>query len=323
MRVLTLVILLFILLFIELLYFYIANKYSIIDQPNHRSSHNKVTIRGGGIIFSIAVFLIFFNSGFQYIYFILGVLLISLISFVDDIKTINNRVRIICHLIATALLFYQLSIYRFPIYLILMAFIFVIGTINAVNFMDGINGITGSYSLLTILTLCYINEYVSHFTDSLYLIAVLLSLVVFNFFNFRIKAKCFAGDVGSVSIAFILLFFVLQLIIKSSNLNYILLFMLYGLDTSTTILFRLIKKENVFEAHRQHFYQFLANEKKIPHLIVAVIYSLTQAIINVVLIKYSFTTILALIVSICIGLILFTLLRVYFEGPKNLVNLKQ
>ena len=308
---------------LELIYFKIADKYNIIDKPNHRSSHAQITIRGGGIIFPISLLVGSLYLGFNYIYFLLGLLVISIISFIDDIKPASNKIRIVVHIMAVMLMFYQLNIYNLSWYLVILSFIFVIGSMNAINFMDGINGITGGFALITMLSLYYINNYKFEFTNTNYLSITIISLLIFNFFNFRKKAKCFAGDVGSVSIAFILLFFVLQLIIKSNNLNYISLFMLYGIDTVTTILFRLIKKENVFEAHRQHFYQFLANEKKMPHLLVAIIYSLIQAVINVILIEYSFTTPTALILSICISLLLFTLLRFNLEGSKKLLGVKQ
>ena len=152
--------------------------------------------------------------------------------------------------------------------------------------MDGINGITGSYSLLAIITLYYINENIHAFTSPALLITISLSLLVFNFFNFRKKAKCFAGDVGSVGIAFIIVFFIGQLILATHNFNYILLLLFYGIDVVSTILFRVIRKENIFEAHRSHFYQFISNEKKIPHLIVAAIYLLVQSIINIILVFF-------------------------------------
>lgn len=305
---------------LELIYFKIANKYNIIDYPNHRSSHTKVTIRGGGIIFSISLLLGGLYWGWQYDYFLAGLFLISLISFIDDIKPISNKIRILFHLVAVSLLFIQLNIYNLPFYWI--ALVFVIGTINAVNFMDGINGITGGYSLITILTFLYINNYVTVFIDNIYIVLSLISLLVFNFFNFRSKAKCFAGDVGSVSIAFIMIFFILQLIIKTNNPGYLLLLLVYGLDTATTLLFRVLKRENIFEAHRMHFYQFLANEKKIPHLAVAVIYIGSQVIINAVLINYLLISISYLVLSIILITLIFIIIRLFFEGPKRLLKAK-
>jgi UDP-GlcNAc:undecaprenyl-phosphate GlcNAc-1-phosphate transferase len=323
MNKLILLIFFFLLFALELIYFKIADKYNIIDHPNHRSSHTKVTIRGGGIIFSIALLLGSLYFGWQYGYFLSGLFLISLISFLDDIKPTSNRLRIIFHLIGVALLFYQLGIYDLPYYWIIGGLVFVIGTINAVNFMDGINGIIGGFGLITLLTLYYINTYINVFTEERYLVISILSLIVFNFFNFRIKAKCFAGDVGSVSLAFIILFFLLQLIIKTSNLNYLLILLVYGLDTVTTIIFRTLRKENIFKAHRSHFYQFWANEKKIPHLAVAMSYIVVQGLIDFMLVKFKPASIVNLILSVVITAIIFILMRIYFEGSNKLFNIKK
>jgi UDP-GlcNAc:undecaprenyl-phosphate GlcNAc-1-phosphate transferase len=323
MNKLILLIFFFLLFALELIYFKIADKYNIIDHPNHRSSHTKVTIRGGGIIFSIALLLGSLYFGWQYGYFLSGLFLISLISFLDDIKPTSNRLRIIFHLIGVALLFYQLGIYDLPYYWIIGGLVFVIGTINAVNFMDGINGIIGGFGLITLLTLYYINTYINVFTEERYLVISILSLIVFNFFNFRIKAKCFAGDVGSVSLAFIILFFLLQLIIKTSNLNYLLILLVYGLDTVTTIIFRVLRKENIFKAHRSHFYQFWANEKKIPHLAVAMSYIVVQGLIDFILVKFNPASIVNLIILVVITAIIFILMRIHFEGSNKLFNVKK
>ena len=305
---------------LELLYFQIANHYDIIDKPNHRSSHTKVTIRGGGIIFTIALLLYSICSGLTYPYFLLGLLAISLISFIDDIRPVSNKVRILIHLAAVALLFFQLNIFTLPFYWILAALIFVIGTINAINFMDGINGITGGYGLITLCTLYYINTAVIPFTSAGFLIIAILAVLVFNFFNFRTKAKCFAGDVGSVSLAFIILFFLLQLITKTENLSYFILLLMYGLDAITTIVFRLIRRENIFEAHRSHFYQFLANERKVPHLLVASLYALIQLVINTVFITTSSKSEFSLVLSVVIFTIIFIAVRLFLEGRDRLLK---
>jgi UDP-GlcNAc:undecaprenyl-phosphate GlcNAc-1-phosphate transferase len=308
---------------LELIYFKIADKYNIIDHPNHRSSHTKVTIRGGGIIFTIAILLSSFYLSWEYGYFLIGLLLISFISFMDDIKPASSKIRILFHLISVGLMFYQLGIYNLPFYWILLGFVMVIGTINAINFMDGINGITGCFGLVTLLTLYYINRSIVLFTDEKYLMICILALLVFNFFNFRTKAKCFAGDVGSVSIAFIIAFFLLQLIIKTNDLNYLLLLLFYGLDTATTILFRILRKENIFEAHRSHFYQFLVNERKMPHLLVAVLYMLVQGMVNAILIIFYSGSAVALILSLVIAMLIFMLVRLIMEGPRKLFEVKK
>ncbi|MET4081173.1 UDP-N-acetylmuramyl pentapeptide phosphotransferase/UDP-N-acetylglucosamine-1-phosphate transferase [Pedobacter sp. UYP30] len=307
---------------LERIYFKIANHYNIIDKPNHRSSHSNVTIRGGGVIFSLAALLFFLVFGFQYPYFIVGLLLISVISFIDDVVTLNNKIRLGVHLIAVGLLFFQWGLFGLAWYWIPVAAIFVIGTINAYNFMDGINGITGGYSFAAIASLFYINEEIVAFTSSELLIIVGLSLLVFNFFNFRKRAKCFAGDVGSVSIAFILVFFIGQLILATGNFSYILLLLVYGLDAVFTIGFRVLRKENIFEAHRSHFYQYLANQKKWSHLVISLLYVVLQLFANAVLLFVAKDSALIAISLTVFSAICFLLVRFYVEGKGVLLKNK-
>lgn len=304
----------------EIIYFKLADHFNIIDKPNARSSHSATTLRGGGIIFSIGALIWFGFFGFDYPYFITGLFLIAFISFLDDVLTLNNKVRLAVHLLAVLLMFYQLQLFSLGWYWIPIAAIFVIGTINAYNFMDGINGITGAYSFLAILTLYYINQQLISFTSPDLLIVAGLSLLVFNFFNFRKKAKCFAGDVGSVSIAFLILFLLGQLILKTHNFNYILLFLVYGLDAVTTIGFRGLRKENIFEAHRSHFYQYLANELKWSHLLVSILYFSVQAIINCLVIFVVKDSILLSLGLILISAVLFLSIRFSIEGKEKLLS---
>jgi len=314
MNVFLFTILLLLFFIFELVYFNLADKYNIIDHPNHRSSHTKVTIRGGGIIFPVGFLLASFYFRFDYPFFLVGLLLISGVSFMDDINPVGRRIRIAIHLVAVALLFFQLGLFSLQWCWILLGLTFVIGTINAVNFMDGINGITGGYALITLSTLYYINARGILFTNENYLSVTICATLIFNFFNFRKQARCFAGDIGSVSIAIIIAFFLLQLILKTHNLNYVLLLLIYGLDSSSTVLFRVIRRENVFDAHRSHFYQFLSNEKKIPHLIVAFGYALVQSIINALLINFPNQSPFKLLLLIFLSGIIFILIRFKIEG---------
>lgn len=318
MSLLSIAIILVSLFLVELIYFKIADRFNIIDKPNARSSHHAITLRGGGVIFTISIVLWFLFYRLQFPYFFIGLLAITVVSFIDDVITLNNKIRLAVHLSAVLLLFFQWNLFSLPWYWLIIALVFVIGTINAYNFMDGINGITGSFSLLAIATLYYINKQVVSFTDSDLLIIVGLSLIVFNFFNFRNKAKCFAGDVGSVSIAFVLIFLIGQLILVTHNFGYILLLLVYGLDTATTVFFRKLRKENIFEAHRNHFYQYLANEKKIPQLYISAGYMLVQFIINSIILYFDITVSQALIIAI-FGLIVFIGIRFHIEGRTRLL----
>ena len=128
---------------IELVYFRLADRHNIIDKPNHRSSHSRKTIRGGGIIFPLAIIIWFIFSGFQYPWFTAGLFLISLVSFLDDLNNISRRLRLFAHLTAVALAFSQLEIFAANPWMLIPVFILFIGIINAYNFMDGINGING------------------------------------------------------------------------------------------------------------------------------------------------------------------------------------
>jgi len=275
----------FIILFLlELLYFRLADRFNIIDKPNQRSSHSSITLRGGGIIFYFGALAYFFISGFQYPIFFLGLSMMTLISFLDDIFTLTNKIRLIVHFSSVLMMAYQMNLFEMPWYFLFSTFIIIVGVINAYNFMDGINGITACYSLSVGGLLILVNEE-KEFIASDLLVYTLLGVLVFAFFNFRQKAKCFAGDVGSVTIAYILLFVLGMLIISTGNLIYILFLSVYGIDAVWTILRRLYLKENIFEAHRSHLYQFLGNEAGVNKLLISFLYGAIQFVIGLSVIE--------------------------------------
>jgi UDP-N-acetylmuramyl pentapeptide phosphotransferase/UDP-N-acetylglucosamine-1-phosphate transferase len=291
-----------------LAYFKIADRYNIIDKPNSRSSHTVITIRGGGIIFPIALLLYF--AFFYNISPLLigGILVISIISFLDDMRELPQRVRILGHLAAVTALIFSMPGVSWPIWSLPILYVMIIGAINAYNFMDGINGITGLYSLVILLSLWYVNTLVA-FTDQAFIIVFILACLVFLFFNFRKKAKCFAGDVGSVSIGFWIIALLMMLIIKTGDLKYILFLAVYGVDAVLTIMHRILLKQNIFNAHRLHFYQILANDQKIPHLWVSTIYGVLQMLVNLVVIYSSFNIIITAATVLLPLMLIYTLLK--------------
>ncbi|MCQ4914178.1 glycosyltransferase family 4 protein [Bacteroides nordii] len=272
-------IVLVLLFFAELFYFRIADKCNIIDKPNERSSHTRITLRGGGIIFYFGVLAYFLTNHFEYPWFMLALTLITFISFVDDIRSTSQALRLVFHFSAMALMFYQWGLFSLPWWTILVALIICTGIINAYNFMDGINGITGGYSLIILVALAYINREIVSFVEQELIVTALCSVLVFNFFNFRKRAKCFAGDVGSVSIAFIVLFLIGKLIIKTEDFSWIVLLVVYGVDSVLTIIHRLMLHENIGLPHRKHLYQIMANELKVPHVVVSSVYMIVQALV--------------------------------------------
>src|SRR5574344_2536115 len=275
-------IIVFILLLVsELIYFKIADKFNIIDKPNLRSSHTSITIRGGGIIFYIGALTYFFANGLQYMWFIWGLTIITLISMWDDIKPVSQKRRLIYHITAMILMIYELGILTDnKWWIIILALFICTGTINAYNFMDGINGITGGYSLVVLLSLYYINDVVVRFIQPELIGTVIVSVLVFCLFNFRKKARCFAGDVGSVSIAFIILFILGKLVLQTGHVWYLVFLAVYGVDSVLTICHRLLLHENIGQPHRKHAYQLMANELHIPHTLVSMIYMFLQLVIS-------------------------------------------
>ena len=269
-----------ILMIAELAYFRVADRFNIIDKPNLRSSHTSIVLRGGGIIFLFGAWLYSVFFGMTYPWFILGLTLVGLVSFVDDIHSLPDSVRLVVQFTAMFMMFYQFGILNIhDWWMVIVSLVVCVGIINAYNFMDGINGITGGYSIAVIVPLIYLNS-LYDFINPAFLYVVGLSLMVFCFFNFRKKAKCFAGDVGSISIAFILLFALGLLILKTQDFSYIVFLAVYGADAILTICHRIKLHENLGEAHRKHAYQIMANELKIPHTTVSSLYMAIQLLIS-------------------------------------------
>jgi UDP-N-acetylmuramyl pentapeptide phosphotransferase/UDP-N-acetylglucosamine-1-phosphate transferase len=270
----------------ELIYFRIADKCNIIDKPNERSSHSTIVLRGGGIIFTLsmiawAVLMVAQgNDVTSYIPFLVGLLLICGVSFWDDVNSLPDSVRLVAQFVAMALMFWSIGIMHWEMWWIVMiALIVCVGAMNIINFMDGINGITAGYALAVLIPLLILNGRgltadVAGFIEPSYLIVAVIGVLVFCIFNFRPKgkAKCFAGDVGSIGIAFIMLFAIGRLIVLTGDVTYLILLLVYGVDGCLTIMHRIMLHENLGEAHRKHAYQLMANELKMSHVTVSLIY---------------------------------------------------
>jgi UDP-N-acetylmuramyl pentapeptide phosphotransferase/UDP-N-acetylglucosamine-1-phosphate transferase len=241
--------LLFICFCIAIAVFSHCHKLNIIDKPNERSSHSRITLRGGGIVFWISVLIYFCMSGFANPWFFAGLTLISAISFADDITPQSPNCVLVVQFVALMLMCVQWQLFDYSWFFVVLALIVGVGVMNAFNFMDGINGITGGYSMAVVGSFWYINNFEQEFVDNDLIYLVIMSLLVFNFINFRKKAKCFAGDVGAISIAFIIVFLLGLLIVKTGDFSYIVLLLVYGVDSVLTIMHRIILKENITQPH--------------------------------------------------------------------------
>lgn len=308
------------LMIVMLLYFKVANHFNIIDKPNERSSHTEVTLRGGGIIFWFSALFYFIQHMQSNYFFFTGITLVTLVSFWDDIQSLSNKIRISIHFIAITLVFYDSGVFNsMPAWAVAIAYILAIGLINAYNFMDGINGITGVYTLVVMGSLLYVNKNIQLFIDSSFIKYAMIASLVFLFFNYRKKAKCFAGDVGSIAIAFWVIYLVLRLIIITNSLIWLLFLAVYGVDAICTIMHRLYLKQNIFEAHRLHLYQVLSNEYKIQHRLVALYYAIVQVIVSVLVVfLYQKVNDVVLFIIVITPLLLIYSMKFYLLNKNNL-----
>ena len=298
----------------ELVYFRIADKCNIIDKPNERSSHSTIVLRGGGIIFAISIIVWMIWQMVQgewctvqdYLPFLMGLMLIAGVSFWDDVKSLPDSVRLVAQFVAMALMFWSMGLYSVEslglsvesqwasiglrVLFVFVALIVCVGATNIINFMDGINGITAGYALAVLVPLVAVNDSwlmvkgssTARFIEPSYLIVAIIGVLVFCIFNFRPKgkAKCFAGDVGSIGIAFIMLFAIGKLIVQTGDVTYLILLLVYGVDGCLTIIHRIMLHENLGEAHRKHAFQLMANELKIGHVKVTLLYMAMQLAVS-------------------------------------------
>ena len=303
-----------ILLIFEFFYFKIADKFNIIDKPNERSSHTSVVLRGGGIIFLIGAWIWSLFYGFHYPWFLAGLTMVAGVSFIDDMRSLPDSLRLAVQFLAAGMAFYQLDILHIELWwMVLLALIVYVGITNVINFMDGINGITAGYSFAVLIPLLLVNEK-DRFVESSLTEVSILSVLVFCLFNFRPKgkAKCFAGDVGSIGIAFILLFILGKLIIQTQDITYLVLLVVYGIDACLTIIHRIMLHEHLGQAHRKHAYQLMANELKIGHVKISLFYMLLQLVISFVFIYVIPTNVFAHWIYLLTVIILLTIAYILF-----------
>ena len=312
----------FVLLFaLELCYFKIADHFNIIDRPNERSSHKQIVLRGGGIIFIIALWLWSIWYGFQYPWLLAGVTLAAGVSFWDDVKSLPDSVRLVAQFVAMVLMFWSMGIMNWSMWWIVpIALIVCVGAANIINFMDGINGITAGYALAMLIPLLLLDvrgqmEDVAGFIEPSYLVVAIIGVLVFSIFNFRPKgkAKCFAGDVGSIGIAFIILFAAGRLIIQTGDLTYFILILVYGVDGLLTICHRIMLHENLGQAHRKHAYQLMANELKIGHVKISLLYMVLQLAVSTGFIYLIPNTALAHWIYLICMCVVFSLVYILFK----------
>lgn len=308
---------------LELLYFRIARFYKILDHPNNRSLHEQPTIRGGGIIFYLAAALFYAITLRPSPLFMVALTIVSLVGFADDVRSLSSFIRLLVQLLAFVLVLMDIDVSGLSYLMMGLVFIVSVGALNTFNFMDGINGLTGGYGLVAMGSLLYINSFVVHFIESDFVVAIIMSVLVFCYFNFRTNALCFAGDVGSMALGFIIIYLIIKLTIVANNYAYGFLLSVYGVDSVLTIIQRLLKKENIFKPHKLHLFQVTVNYFQIPHLKMSSLYSVVQLSINALIIasltlgnRYQLMIGIALVLGLAF-IYLFVKLKLIKTAPSN------
>lgn len=297
---------------LELLYFFVAKKFHIVDRPNERSSHHKVVLLGAGIIFYLALLFYSLTNAIPYPNFLIGLSALAIISYIDDLRQLPSWLRLFAQLFAVLFSFW-FDINALEIWQIMLLVIVFAGILNIYNFMDGINGMLAAYSLVVVGTFGYLDLFETPFIEPEFIATVVIAILVFGFFNFRTKARCFSGDVGSISMGLIILFLLVRYVkaipsegINVSTLCFIIVFLA---DGGLTIAKRFLSGRNILAAHREHAYETMVNDLKVPHLCVSAGYALLQLIINIGYImvadKNLYTLIVAFLLVVAYGLFFF------------------
>lgn len=306
----------------ELLYFVLAKHFRIMDCPNERSSHTRPTLLGGGIVFFIAILCYSLFHHFAYPWFLIAVAMLAVVCFVDDLHPLPSILRMVVQFTATLLVLFQFQVFDLAIWKIVVVMILAVGTVNIYNFMDGINGMLAAYSLVVLSTLTYVNLYVSPFVDQDLIYFAIMAVLIFGFFNFRRKAFCFSGDVGSIVMGALVLFLLGRLVQATPTgkveLSYLVFIGVYLADGGFTVLKRMLRGENILQPHREHLYETLCNDCKIPHLYVSSGYAIAQLIINILYFVFSDHTLYA----VCVAVVLLLSYSTFFFFIKHHVQTK-
>ena len=297
---------------LELLYFLVAKKFHIVDRPNERSSHNRPVLLGAGVIFFLAMLYYSLTNGMAYPWFLIGLTIMAIVSYIDDLRTLPSWLRLIAQLAAVFVSFWS-DIDTLEIWQIILFIVVFTGILNIYNFMDGINGMLAAYSFVVVGTLGYLDIVEHCFIEYRFIAIVMISIIVFGFFNFRTKARCFSADVGSITMGLIILYLLVRytqsVSIPGMNVSRLCFIIVFLADGGLTIAKRFLAGRNIFSAHREHAYETMVNDLKIPHLWVSGGYACLQLIINIGYIivedKNLYTLIVAILLVLAYGLFFF------------------
>jgi len=254
-----------------------AERRQILDHPNERSSHSMPTPRGGGL----AIVLLVTGTGLwsaseadlkrSMVYLLCG-LVIAFLGWRDDLHSLSPRVRFGVQGLVAAASIWGLGYFdsvTIPLFGklqlgapgIVITFLWIVGLTNAYNFMDGIDGMAGGVAFAAGLGWALLTANISYLANSFVFwiaLAIAASSLGFLFHNWQ-PAKIFMGDVASTFLGYS--FAVMPMLASNQEGDALMLGTLllwtFIMDAGVTFIRRLLRRENVFTAHRTHLYQRL------------------------------------------------------------------
>jgi Fuc2NAc and GlcNAc transferase len=295
----------FILLFLlscGLTYYYIryAWRHKLVDIPNARSSHTHLTPRGGGLVFIglwfitslLALFFHFLNLQAAII-LLPGALLVAITGFFDDRYNISTVLRALAYLSAAIIGIFALggfteiiihTDYTLSLGLFgsIAAVLFIFWSINLFNFMDGLDGVAATEALFILGVGGFLIAEAGGYETAMWIWSLAVLIAGFLVWN-KPPAKVFMGDVGSTTLGFVIAMIALWSE-KKYGVPLLVWFMLYGVflvDTTLTVLRRLLAGERAYQAHRLHAYQRL-NQAGLSHTTVLVIISSVNILLAII-----------------------------------------
>lgn len=226
-----------------------------LDQPNHRSLHDKVIPRTGGLAV-VAGFIV--SAAVMYAWFwVFPLLPLLAISLLDDIVDVSVHWRFLVQL-AVSVAFVVLILPNMSVLGMALIILGMVWMINLYNFMDGSDGLAGGMALFGFGSYAAAAWLANDGGVALLCGSLAASSIAFLRFNFH-PARIFLGDSGSIPLGF--LAGALGLYGWEKDLwpawFPLLVFAPFILDASITLLRRLLRGERVWQAHRSHYYQRL------------------------------------------------------------------
>jgi UDP-N-acetylmuramyl pentapeptide phosphotransferase/UDP-N-acetylglucosamine-1-phosphate transferase len=235
-----------------------GNKLAAIDKPNNRSMHSVPTPRGGGLAVLTPLLLMYAISlgGFMDGNIVLGLLLVAIVSYIDDRRSLSSRLRLVVHVIAACVLVLPQG---HSLYIGIGLCLLTVWCINLYNFMDGIDGLAACMGVIGFLTMYFVNLHNGQSQLASINSIVGFSCLGFFMFNFP-PAKIFLGDVGSASLGYLMAVAIAPTPAGGLSNSWLplLIFAPFLLDATFTITRRALAGEKIWEAHRSHLYQRLA-----------------------------------------------------------------